>query len=89
MLHLKNNEKRRNLYITIRGLYATKKYHILMDGETQEDIDISFGISLSHVSQIIYRNRHLLSADQNYEKVKKNIEKHCNFNPKKLVKVSI
>lgn len=47
----------------ICSLYAT-------DAWTMEDIAQKFGLTQQRVNQIVYKNRHLLSIDKNYERIK-------------------
>jgi len=41
------------------------------DGLTQEEIGKRFGISTTRVNQIVYKNRHLIKIDKEYEKLKR------------------
>ena len=52
----------------IRDFKILKEYN---DGATMEDIASTFDISLSRVSQIVYRNKHLLIGDKILEKAKR------------------
>ena len=48
-----------------------KILQLFNDGMSETDIAISFLISQSRVSQIVYRNRTLLNADKELEKIKR------------------
>ena len=43
----------------------------VVDYMTMEEIASNFDITTSRIQQILYRNRHLLNLDRNYEKIKR------------------